>query len=129
MLGGLTGREAEGLCAEYLEGKGYRIAARNYSCRMGEIDIIAEYSPRAGLLGLFSAPGPGYIVFVEVKYRSRRDYGEPREAVGFRKQRRIRLTAENWLAENPVSLQPRFDVVEVIQDGGKVAFNHIENAF
>ena len=36
------GARAEELCADYLRGKGYRIVARNYRCRGGEIDIIAE---------------------------------------------------------------------------------------
>lgn len=122
----LLGSSAEAECAKYLRAKGYGIVAMNYSCRGGEIDIIAEQRPRARLL---ARTVPGYIVFVEVKMRSRRDFGEPREAVTWRKQERIKLTAMAWLAAHETELQPRFDVIEVFNGANGPEFNHIENAF
>ena len=61
--------------------------------------------------------------------RSRRDFGEPREAVTRRKQDRLRLAASMWLAEHETDLQPRFDVIEVLNGERGQEFNHIENAF
>ena len=46
-----------------MESQGYEILERNFSCRRGEIDLIA----REG----------GYLVFVEVKYRRTADQGDP----------------------------------------------------
>ena len=68
-----TGSEYEGLAAKWLEGHGYQIVERNYRCRQGEIDLIAEKD--------------GYLVFVEVKYRRSSEAGDPAEAVDYWKQK------------------------------------------
>ena len=78
----------------------FTILASNYRCRQGEIDIIAAKD--------------GYIVFAEVKTRRSDAMYAPREAVTVAKQRRILQTASIYLASNGVTLQPRFDVIEVI---------------
>ena len=124
----LAGRSAEADCANYLRRKGWKPVEMNYRCRGGEIDIIAEQYPKRRLRPL---PGgaPGYIVFVEVKYRGEPRLAEPREAVTPQKQRRIKLAASYWLASHDTDLQPRFDVIEVIPGKDGPEFNHIENAF
>lgn len=122
----LLGSTAEAECAGYLRAKGYKIIAMNYACRGGEIDIIAEQRRRTRV---FAGTARGFIVFVEVKMRSRRDFGEPREAVTRRKQDRLRLAASMWLVEHDTDLQPRFDVIEVFSGERGQEFNHIENAF
>ena len=110
------GSWGEQQAARYLRRKGYRILARNFSCRFGEIDLIA--ADRA------------YLVFVEVKVRKTADYGAAREFVTLGKQRRMIRTAEYYLAVRPTTLQPRFDVVEIYGSEGAVReLNHIENAF
>ena len=124
----LAGREAEARCAEYLRARGYKILAMNYACRGGEIDIIAEQRT-AGLLKRLAGRDEGFVVFVEVKQRTRSDFGEPREAVNARKQERLRLAAMSWLGEHGSKLQPRFDVIEVKPGASGPVFNHIENAF
>ena len=108
-------RAAELLCA-----KGYRILARNFRCRMGEIDIIAVKD--------------GILAFVEVKLRKNSMYGAPREFVTAAKQRKIRTTACYWLAGHPAAeaLQPRFDVIEIVAPHGpegQICLEHLENAF
>lgn len=123
-----NGRVAEEESARFLERKGYRIVERNYRCRGGEIDIIAEQRT-AGLLKRLAGRDEGFVVFVEVKQRTRSDFGEPREAVNARKQERLRLAAMSWLGEHGSKLQPRFDVIEVKPGASGPVFNHIENAF
>ena len=123
-----NGRMAEEESARYLAGKGYRIVERNYRCRGGEIDIIAEQHT-AGALRRLVGRDEGFIVFVEVKQRTRSDFGEPREAVTARKREKLRLAAMSWLGEHGSGLQPRFDVIEVRPGDGGPVFNHIENAF
>ncbi len=94
-----VGREYEKQAAEYLAGLGYRILEKNFRCRMGEIDLIAKEG--------------GYLVFVEVKYRSGTRMGEPQEAVDGRKQRKICRTASYYCMMHRVLAQQacRFDVV------------------
>lgn len=109
------GSAGESSAANYLRRKGYKIIERNYSCRFGEIDIIAQ----KGM----------YIVFVEVKTRKNEEFAMAREFVTYGKQQRIIKTAMLWLQQNDSELQPRFDVVEVIGEGFGRTIRHIENAF
>lgn len=112
------GAFGERKAADYLRREGYKIVDTNYSCRLGEIDIVATKD--------------GYVVFVEVKLRKNADFAEAKEFVTYSKQQRIIKTAQLWLAVNKCLLQPRFDVIEVYAPGGtsgSVRVNHIENAF
>ena len=110
------GRFGEEQAARYLQRRGYRIEARNFRCRFGEIDIIA----RRGR----------YLVFVEVKQRQDRRFAEAREYVTGRKQARILAAARLYLAQNETDLQPRFDVIEVYGgEGERTKIVHLENAF
>ena len=96
-----TGTGYERKAGAYLESLGYKIVTYNYRCRLGEIDLIA----RDG----------NYLVFVEVKYRSRSDCGYPSDAVNYKKQVRISNGAAYYLWKNYDSDQiwVRFDVVSI----------------
>ena len=111
----LIGREGEAEAARYLERKGYKIIGLNYSCRYGEIDVIAEKN--------------GYAAIVEVKLRESADFAEAREFVTRSKQAKLRRAALHWLRTSGTELQPRFDVVEIYTGGREHIINHIENAF
>lgn len=91
------GALGEDVAERELRRRGYRILQRNYRCRAGEIDIIAEHE--------------GCIVFVEVKTRSPRAYLPPEEAVDEEKQNRIRRTAKCYLAPYRNPSPSRFDTV------------------
>ncbi|MBQ8814452.1 MAG: YraN family protein [Lachnospiraceae bacterium] len=95
------GSDKEQLAAEFLEKQGYYIRERNFRCRQGEIDIIAQDGR--------------YLVFVEVKYRADGRSGEPEEAVTAGKQRTIRRVAEYYLHRYRFSENTpcRFDVVGI----------------
>ena len=112
------GRFGEKRAARYLRLHGYRIVETNFSCRSGEIDLIAQRGR--------------YIVFAEVKLRKSADFAPAREFVTAAKQQRIRTTAALWLSQHETELQPRFDVIELYAPQGaegRVTINHIENAF
>ena len=112
----LIGRWGEQAAAEFLRKKRYKITGMNYSCRFGEIDVIAE--------------NRRYVVFAEVKLRRSAAFAAAREFVTAAKQRRVIAAAEHWLAANPTEKQPRFDVIEVYGENGRIyKINHIENAF
>ena len=99
MAGRELGSWGEERAAQYLRRRGYKILARNYSCRGGEIDVIASRGK--------------YVAFVEVKLRKSDCFAPARAYVDAGKQRRLRATAAYYLAAHPTALQPRFDVVEI----------------
>ena len=115
----LSGAWGEALAAEYLRKKRYKILAAGYSCRFGEIDLIAADKT--------------YLVFVEVKLRRTADFARAMEYVNWRKQDRIRVTASMYLSEHPTHLQPRFDVIEIYAPEGTSTphpeIRHLEDAF
>ncbi|MCW2572832.1 MAG: hypothetical protein JWO88_2890 [Frankiales bacterium] len=102
----LLGRDGEDLAAAHLAAAGMRVLARNWRCREGELDIVALEGAT--------------VVFVEVKARSGTGFGQPAEAVGRVKARRIHGLACLWLAEHrPTgSHDLRFDVVSVLRRRG-----------
>ena len=73
------------------------------------------------------------MAFVEVKLRKNADHGAAAEFVTAAKQRRVILTAERWLQQNPTDLQPRFDVIEVYAPDGldtkRPEIHHLEDAY
>lgn len=115
----IVGSWGEGIAAEYLRKKRYKLDATNYRSRFGEIDLVVHNRT--------------YLVFVEVKLRKSDSFAAASEFVDSRKQERIRTTAEIYLAENPTNLQPRFDVIEVYAPQGTATLNpvinHLEDAF
>ena len=115
----LLGAFGEAAAAEYLRKKRYEILGMNYRCREGELDIIARKGQT--------------VVFVEVKLRREGGYAAAAEAVTPPKQRKLRLAAEAWLAENDMEdAECRFDIVEVYlaRTGGRVLrISQMEEAF
>ena len=108
-----VGKCYEDLAALYLKEQGYEILERNYRDRLGEIDLIAKDGR--------------YLVFVEVKYRRDQTSGYPEEAVGGRKQQKIRHTAAYYLYRRGYGedMPCRFDVVSI--EGQEISL--IKDAF
>ena len=112
------GKKGEDLACEYLKKNGYRIAERNFRCRMGEIDIVAVDRE--------------HICFTEVKARTRTDYGMPRDAVDCRKQQKLIRCAQLYLKLHPgylAHLSPRMDIVEILYREEGTYVRHTPNAF
>lgn len=108
------GFKYEKIAKKYLVDNGYNIVKENFSCRFGEIDIIAS---RASTLH-----------FIEVKGRKNTNFGYPREAVTAAKQKRIIAAANYYLmCMGSDDIPCQFDVIEIISDIRKI--NNIENAF
>jgi putative endonuclease len=103
----------------YLQNKGYSIITRNFSCKSGEIDIIAENGER--------------LVFTEVKTRKLLGMGRPSDAVNKSKQNKIIKTAQIYLLRNPTEKYIGFDIIEVtVTDSVNpdvIEINHFEDAF
>lgn len=112
------GAWAERLVSVFLEGKGYVILCRNFTCRGGELDIVAEQGE--------------VLCFVEVRYKSSVQVGEPLETIAGIKRARLIKTARRYLADHP-EIDPmrrvlRFDVVSVVgEENPQIAL--VKNAF
>ena len=99
-----VGRDGETVACAELEKLGYAIVERRYRSRYGEIDIVADDA--------------GTIVFVEVKTKTNRNYGDPVEEVTPQKQRQIVSMGEAYATySSPPATQCRFDVVTVDLSG------------
>ena len=95
------GRRGEDCAAAYLERAGYRIIARNWRCREGEIDVIVAQTD--------------IVAFVEVKTRSSTRFGHPFEAITAVKLARMRRLAAVWCAQSDIwPHRIRLDVIAVI---------------
>jgi len=95
----------------YLEKKGYASIERNYCTPHGEIDLLVH--------GTGTGAAEAALVFVEIKLRRGTGFGNPLEAVTPKKQARICLTAEQYLAEQGEDCvagfdEVRFDVVGIL---------------
>ena len=115
----LLGQWGEEQVAEKLRRDGWTVVARNFRCRMGELDLVAENKT--------------FLAFVEVKLRKDDRFGSACEAVTLSKQRKLRVAAQYYLMSHPTKLQPRFDVAEVYAPQGvhteTPTIYYIENAF
>ena len=110
------GRWGEQLAAEYLESQGYVLLERNWRCRRGEIDIVAQ--------------GGDILVFVEVKTRRGRDYGTPEEAITSYKAKRLLELSQRYLLEHDLEdVEWRVDLVavELDQQGTLLRCEHVPN--
>lgn len=110
------GNLGEKIARRYLETKGFIFVAKNYHCYFGEIDLIFKKAD--------------IFVFVEVKLRTGHEY-LPHESVNFVKQRKLILTAENYLQRYELlgEVDWRFDVVEIVLVGLRAKVRHFDNAF
>ena len=112
------GRYGEDLAAEHLTAAGMTVLARNWRCPDGELDLVLRDTD-------------GTVVFCEVKTRSGTGFGDPSEAVGHRKARKLRTLACRWLVDHrpPDASDLRFDVVSIVrQRGSAPELHHLRGA-
>jgi len=111
---GLLGEE---LALAHLQANGLKLIARNYRCKMGEIDLVM-------LDG-------GTLVLVEVRYRASTDYGGAAASIDWRKQRRLANAAEHLLMKRAeLKRYPaRFDVIAITTAAADANIEWIKRAF
>jgi putative endonuclease len=107
-----TGAQAEAVAAQYLQQRGLKLVDSNYRCRFGEIDLILREGET--------------VVFAEVRQRSRSSFGGAAASIDARKQERLILTAQLYLASLPRIPPCRFDAVLLDGAGG---IEWLKNAF
>ncbi len=109
------GQHYEQLAERYLSASGLKPITSNYQKKCGELDLIMKDNST--------------IVFVEVKYRKSKNFGNAAEMVTYQKSKRIIKTAHYWLLDNnlsPHSTDYRFDVVAIHDSGHDIEW--IKNA-
>jgi putative endonuclease len=113
------GKKGEEITKKYFEDKGYELIAQNHRYDRAEIDLI------------FKNENSKTLVFVEVKTRRTKTFGEPEESVTEAKQLQIIKSAEGFLMNNEIynDYEKRFDVAAIFIEDGIEKINHIENAF
>ena len=114
----LLGATGEEIAVDYLISQGYVVFDRNWRSKSGEIDIIASEK--------FNSQDE--LIFIEVKTRSSRDYGDPIEAISATKYLRMYRLALEWLSENSASREAwRLDVISiVISRAQKIEIDHLK---
>lgn len=111
------GREAESLACRHLEHAGLALLARNYRCRLGELDLVMRQGET--------------IVFVEVRYRGPSALVDAAASVDRHKQARLLAAAQHYLQQYPrLAAKPcRFDVIAIATTAGQMRVEWITNAF
>jgi putative endonuclease len=110
------GKIGEDLACRELQRRGYAILARRYRRRTGELDIIARDGPT--------------VVFVEVKAREGRKFGDAVEGVTGLKRRRMMRVALEYLVRHRLTACPcRFDVVSIHMENERPVIELYQNAF
>lgn len=109
------GRLGEQLATDFLKEKGYQIKSRNYRYLKAEIDIIAQTG--------------NVLAIVEVKSRSSTELQEIAETVNQKKIQLLVAAADQYVVENNLDMEVRFDIVTILKRGEAFEMNHLEDAF
>jgi putative endonuclease len=102
----------ESQAAQFLISKGYSIIDKNYSMRLGEIDLVATQGE--------------FIVFIEVKTRRSEKFGSAESSITWRKRQHARAAIEKYLQVHTINLSPRYDVIIVDCQSRVPQIRHLE---
>ena len=108
------GKKGEAIAKKYLQRNRYKIVGENYYSRWGEIDLIAYDRQDKEL------------VFVEVKTRQNKKYGNPEDAVNEQKMEKLFKTAQTYLSDNDYQGNYRFDCLAIDVSEG-LEIKHYKN--
>ena len=110
------GQLGERIAERWLRRQGWRVVQRRFRSGHRDIDLVVERE--------------GTIAFVEVKARRGSAFGDPIEAVNWRKQKELSRSAFVWIDRHGRPRESyRFDVVGVLVEGERVRVRHVPNAF
>ena len=98
----IQGSNQEQRACEYLESHGLNLITQNFSCRMGEIDLIMQ--------------DKNSLVFIEVRYRANKQFGGAAASITKSKQRKIIKTALFYQQRHAPKSNMRFDVIAIESD-------------
>lgn len=108
----LIGKVGEVIASKYLAEKGFNIIHKNWTCRWGELDVIAEKD--------------NMLTFVEVKYRVGAINCHPSEAMTYYKRKSLQRSINMFLAKNYVTKPWRVDLLCVSKNGKSLRVDYYE---
>ena len=109
------GKFGEEQALAYLQQHGYDILETNWTFQKAEIDIIAQ--------------DQNELVVVEVKTRASSYLAGPEDTVSKGKQKSIVTAANQYIIENEIDLETRFDIVSIILNEKETNIDHLIDAF
>jgi putative endonuclease len=109
------GKKGEQLAVDYLLKNNYTIIERNYRFDKAEVDIIAKKND--------------ILAIIEVKTRSTLEFGDPQDFVKPKQIQRLVKAVDEYVSENNLDLEVRFDIVAIVKAGKSYSIEHLENAF
>jgi len=109
------GKEGEKLAVEFLQNDGYEILETNWTFQKAELDIIAQKE--------------NILAIVEVKTRSSIDFGLPQDFVKPKKIQLLVKAVNEYVIQNELDVEVRFDIMAIHRDGSKFNLEHITDAF
>ncbi len=109
------GKLGEQKASDFLVENGYRIRATNYRYQKAEIDIIAQIK--------------NTLAIVEVKSRSSDFIENIADTVDQKKIKLLVSATDQYVIENDLDVEVRFDIITVLKKGKQFELEHLENAF
>lgn len=108
------GKWGEELAAKYLEGQGYEILERDWKSGHHDLDIVARNEK--------------VLAIVEVKTRSNRLFGDPEEAIDYKKRLSLQSAINHYVKSHPIKAPVRFDVITIVGTiGSTPEIDHIKD--
>lgn len=111
----VLGNEGEAMAVSHLKRKGFLIREQNWRFQKAEVDIIAQ----KGTL----------LAVIEVKTRSSSYFGAPRDFINAQKIKLLTMAVDQYIEENDLDVEVRFDVIGIIKKGTTTSLIHLEDAF
>lgn len=109
------GKKGEELAVEFLENNGFTILETNWTFQKAEVDIIARIEDT--------------LAIIEVKTRSSLEFGLPQDAVNSKKIKLLTKAVDNYVVENNLDLNVRFDIIAIHKEGKSFVIEHLMDAF
>lgn len=109
------GKKGEKVAIEYLQKHNYKIVTTNYRFQKAEVDIIAQKED--------------ILAVVEVKTRSTAYFGNPEEFVNPKKIKLLVSAIDNFVIENDLDVEVRFDIIAIIKQKNIFQVEHLKDAF
>lgn len=108
------GKWGEELAAKYLEGQGYEILERDWKSGHHDLDIVARNEK--------------VLAIVEVKTRRNRLFGDPEEAIDYKKRLSLQSAINHYVKSRPIKAPVRFDVITIVGTiGSTPEIDHIKD--
>mgnify|MGYP003147449235 CR=1 FL=1 len=109
------GKKGEQLAIDFLQKNKYKILEKNYRYLKAEVDIIAQKGE--------------VLAAIEVKTRTSAYFGNPEEFVNPKKIKLLLSAIDNYVIENDLDVEVRFDIIAIITNQKETKIEHLEDAF